>query len=104
MSLAGCISLPGATSTLSLTESVSALATTCAAHIASGQVTNASKLAVRVDLKIAWLSVTNATLATAILAGLRVPAHGQTGFKVHPSRPATNALSCTATVTSVRAA
>jgi len=100
--LFGC-SLPGTQSTLSLSESVSALASTCATKSASGQITNVSGAHVVVTLKVTWLSVSGAVLRSAMVPPTSVAAHGSANWSATPTQPADNPLSCTATVTSVHA-
>lgn len=104
LGLSGCFCcyLPGATSHVSLAQSVSALASSCNPGSAGGQITNNAASTVAVRLQVAWVSVSNATLASATAPTIKVPANGTASFSVKPNHRAANALSCTATITSVK--
>ncbi len=104
LGLSGCVCcyLPGAQSHVSLAQSVSALASSCNPGSAGGQINNDAASPVVVQLQVAWVSVSNSTLASATAATTTVPAHGTATFSVKPNHRAVNALSCTATITSVK--
>jgi hypothetical protein len=100
--VSGCY-LPGARNALSVSQSVSALASACTSDSARGSVTNQASVAVSARLRVRWLSLTSAVLASAQVSIGKVPAHGSVTWSVTPNHHATNVLSCDTALSDVRA-
>ena len=87
---------------MSLAQSVSAVASTCDPGHAGGQITNNASTSVVVQMKVTWVSVSGATLASGEVASTKVPANGTSSWASKPNHSATGVLSCTASITEVK--
>jgi hypothetical protein len=100
--ISGCY-VPGARNALPVSQSVSALASVCTPDSARGSVTNQASVAVSARLRVRWLSLTSAVLASAQVSIGKVPAHGSVTWSVTPNHHAPNVLSCDTALSDVRA-